>query len=145
MIYIQAWFACPLATYHDFWFMKKLFNYKSSDNDKSRDSLQKFKNHFWYLNPESAAMAFFNEIWKKKNGGKIENSRWKKWWGEYSKQSKRIEIKNIENFYDTDIDFLIFSQSIRFFERFEIRIDFLKLESIQITTEWRLSRVLAYY
>lgn len=64
MVYIEAWFTSPLATMApncDLQFFKKLYKYKSIDKDVSEVTLNKFRNHLWYLNPESAAMSFFDD------------------------------------------------------------------------------------
>lgn len=133
LIYVRAWFTCPLAPAapnHDLQFIKKLQDYKLIDSNLSQVSLKKFKNHLWYLNAESAAMAFFDEELsddvKRRMVVKLENID-----DEFDCQ-KRVEVNNVESLYGLNIDSFITSQSRRFFERFEINTDFLEIDP----SEW---------
>ena len=63
-VYLEVWFTCPFALSapnNDLKFLKKLKNYKTISPKVSEITLKKFQNHLWYLNPESAALAFFDK------------------------------------------------------------------------------------
>lgn len=62
-IYIKAWFSATSAIRapaNDLLFMKTLLSYETTDSEISRATVSKFKNHLWYLAPESAAFSFFD-------------------------------------------------------------------------------------
>lgn len=61
-VFIQACFNTTFAAqapYQDLQFLKKLSNYKTIDKSISEGAIKKFRNHLWYLTPESAALPFF--------------------------------------------------------------------------------------
>lgn len=133
LIYIQAWFTCPLAPRspnHDLHFIKKLCDYKSIDSDLSQVTLKKMKNHLWYLQGESAAMAFFDDTLsddvKRRMVLSLQNIN-----NDEVECPKRVEVRNVESLYDLDIDSFISSHSKKFFERFEINQDFLDIDPSQ--------------
>lgn len=132
LVYIQAWFTCPVPTRapaHDLQFMKNLYNYRSIDEEISTVTLEKFKNHLWYLNPESAAMALFDNT--------------------LSFEVKRKMVSNLHPITEMDNDFFnrfplissdiiafcqkeihdfITPQSRNFLARFNISDDFLEVD-----------------
>ena len=50
-----------LVSYHDFLFMCQLINYRDIDPQVSKAAAKKFSNHFWYLVPETVALALFDD------------------------------------------------------------------------------------
>lgn len=109
--------------------MKKLYDYKSIDAKLSQVTLQKFKNHLWYINPETAAMAFFDQELsidiKKKMLLEINMSE-----DSNENYCNRIQmnLKDIDNLREKEMDSFVTAQSLKFFERFEISKDFLKID-----------------
>lgn len=132
VIYVRAWFTAsfpPQAPNHDLQLLKKLDNYKSIDPDVSRVTIQKLIKHLWYLNPQTAAMSFFDHeislCVKRKmllglnTGDETEEN-----------YSNRIQLnpKNINTILDKEMDYFISPQSLNFFTRFEINTNFLELD-----------------
>jgi len=111
----------------DFNFLLNLIDYKEFDADISNAALKKFKNHLWYLAPENAAFAIFDDDVpldiKQKISDKmktIDNS-------DCDNQIERYMIKN-EDLYGLktkDISYFITADSKAMFSRFNIHSDFL--------------------
>lgn len=128
VVYIEAWFTCPVASKapnHDLNFVKKLYEYKSIDEEISTATIKKFKNHLWYLNPESAAMSFFDhtlslEIKKKMvmNLNPIEEI------DDNFPNRIQVNIGDSVSFNEKEIFDFITPQSRNFFLRFDIDDDF---------------------
>lgn len=132
MIYIETWFTAPLAANapsHDLQFFKKLYNYQSIDKSVSTATVEKFKNHLWYLNAESVAMSFFdttlslevkrNMVLELNSIEEIEN---------YIPKRIEIKLKDIAFYCDKEIDHFVTSQTRKFFKRFQINEDFLAID-----------------
>ncbi|CAG17501.1 hypothetical protein CcBV_30.5 [Bracoviriform congregatae] len=134
IVYIKAWFTCPLASEapnNDLSFLKELIDYQSTDAKISEVALKKFSMHLWYLNPETVAMAFFDE----RISSNIKNQMvimLKSIDTNSEINLKRFEIKNIRDVYDWNIASFVSSRSLQFFERFGINTDFLNLNP----SEW---------
>lgn len=134
IVYIKAWYTAaqaPQAPNYDLQFIKKLVDYKSIDPKISEVCLQKFGNHLWYLNPETVAMAFFDEELsdeiKKDMINEINCST------EFSEScSKRLYVnkKDIESLCNKELDYFVTRQTLGFFERFQISSEFLKLDPV---------------
>lgn len=135
LIYVKAWFVAPYAAQapnHDLQFLKELTNYQSIDKKISQVALKKISNHLWYLNPQTAAMAFFdkelsvnikkNMVTKLKVSDEINQ-------GNCNKIVVK-NIKDIEEFLDKEMDFFINSGSVEFFERYGIDTEFLNLDPL---------------
>lgn len=131
-IYIEAWFSCPLAVKapnHDLHFFKKLYHYRSIDKQVSTVTLEKFRNHLWYLNPEAAAMSFFDDtlsfevkrkmVLKLNPIEEIDDS--------FSKRI-RVDFKDIATYCKKQIEDFVTPQSRNFFLRFEIPDKFLEVD-----------------
>lgn len=62
-LYVKAWFTCTkaiLAPNQDINFLKDSIAYAKIDPAVSEAVLHKWKNHLWYLAPETVALAFFD-------------------------------------------------------------------------------------
>lgn len=132
-VYVKVWFTCPLASEapnNDLSFLKKLVDYESIDAKISEVALKKFSKHLWYLNPETAAMAFFDE----RISLNIKNQMviMLKSVDKRSENLKRFETKNIRDVYNWNMASFVSSKSLQFFERFGINTDFLNLNP----SEW---------
>ncbi|XP_048504680.1 uncharacterized protein LOC125499694 [Athalia rosae] len=133
-VHIKAWFTCPLASEapnNDLSFLKELIDYQSTDAKISEVALKKFSKHLCYLNPETVAIAFFDE----RISLNIKNQMvimLKSIDTNSEKNLKRFEIKNIRDVYDWNIASFVSSRSLQFFERFGINTDFLNLNP----SEW---------
>lgn len=131
-IHVRAWFTAPLATKapnHDLQFLKRLNDYKLIDPQLSQVTLQKFKTHLWYLSPETAAMSFFDmelpigikqKMLLELNIDEENNDDCPK--------RITINLKDIDNLCDKEMDHFITSQSLNFFDRFEINNEFLSTD-----------------
>ena len=63
-VYIQWWITAPMvaaAPLHDIVLLKKIENYKSSNQIVSKGALVGIKNHLWYLTEELVPLALFSE------------------------------------------------------------------------------------
>lgn len=61
--HIRAWFRAGNAIeapYHDFCFLKNVYEFRKIDPDVSSIVIKKFCNHLWYLNGKTIALAFFD-------------------------------------------------------------------------------------
>nr|CAR82250.1 hypothetical protein [Cotesia congregata] len=132
-IYVPFWFEAPLAALapnQDLRFLKAVYQYKTIDKQISEAVLNKFKNHLWYLNGETAALSFFDEnisfSIKRKMVKALENNENQDF--DSSKRYGIHTISEIVNLQKKDIDFFINSDSLQFFERFNIDKNFLKLD-----------------
>lgn len=135
-VYVPYWYSAPLAAAapnQDLEFITSVYNYRTIDKDLSNAVLQKFRNHLWYLSPEAAALSFFDQnisfsVRKKMvDALKVNND-------EQFDIPKRF-IFNMDDFKwftNKNIDYFINSNSLQFFERFNIETGFLQLDS----TEW---------
>lgn len=132
-VYVKVWFTCHLATEapgNDLSFVKELIYYESTDSKISQVALTKFSKHLWYLNPETAAMAFFYE--KISLNIKKEMVIMLKSVDNASEKFKRFENKNKKDLYNSNIATFISSRSLEFFKRFGVSTDFLSLDP----SEW---------
>lgn len=132
LIYVEAWFLAPRAPQapnRDLQFLKKLEDYKSIDEEISEVTLKKFKNHLWYLNPETSAMAFFDEqlsldVKKKMVLEMTTNDHA----DENDANRIQIDVGNKDSWYSKQMDSFVTAQTFKFFERFEINPGFLKTD-----------------
>lgn len=90
--------------------------------------MHKFKNHLWYLNSETAALAFFDPNVSANIKNKMVIALKNCEDSEFDSSKRYIintdsEIKNLEK---KDIDFFINSNTLKFFDRFDISKDFLE-------------------
>ena len=110
----------------------------------SKQSVRKFSNHFWYLSPEAAAKAIFDEsvsdevkmkmVWNlrteifsdEESLLETENSIFK-WF--------RISNELLPTLIQRDIDYFDKPESIEFFKRFKTDISFLDID----VTQWMLN------
>ena len=132
-IYIKAWYTSPLAVRapsHDLNFIKILYKFKSIDTVAAEMALYKFINHLWYLSPEAAALAFFDEKVsveiKRKMVQKLKLST-----NSEMEPSKKYYVHNdadLEKLQSYNLDHFITDKSILFFDRFNIDKSFLECD-----------------
>lgn len=63
-LYIQQWFRAPVASRAlnlDLDFIKNIILYATIDSNISKSALKKMCGHLWYLTPEAASLAFFDD------------------------------------------------------------------------------------
>lgn len=63
-VYFKAWMQAPLAAKapaHDLELLKTLVEYKSINKESADAALKKLKKHSWYLQPELACLALFDD------------------------------------------------------------------------------------
>lgn len=61
--HIKAWFRAGNAIeapYHDYCFLKNIYEFRKVNPDVSSIVIKKFCNHLWYLNGKTIALAFFD-------------------------------------------------------------------------------------
>lgn len=147
-VYVKAWFASPLAVKapnHDLQFLKELHRYQLINKDISKASLNKFKNHLWYIQSELSVMALFDtdvsteskldiiKNFKKKSTSNVETEiNDDNIDHEIENSSKRYELQNIDDLMDKEIDFFVSPQSMNFFDRFQLKTGFLAIHP----SEW---------
>ncbi|XP_043476309.1 uncharacterized protein LOC122507578 [Leptopilina heterotoma] len=62
-LYIKAWYGCtnPIeCPNQDLNFLHEAFDFSKIDKVESQSVIEKFKNHLWYLTPETVGLAFFD-------------------------------------------------------------------------------------
>lgn len=129
-IYLRSWFLAPLcakAPYLDFNFLLNIIEYKNVDADISNAAVKKFAKHLWYLAPETAAFAFFDDDVpldiKHKMAIKMKTVEDT----DYESPVKRFIIKQ-EEFHvlkEKDLSYFITSESNAMFSRFKISMNFM--------------------
>ena len=145
LVYVQAWFTapCPIsAPNHDLMFLKKLRDYKNIDKTLSAKTLCKFQKHLWYLNPESSALAFFDDnvsvnvkrkmVSELKSSLDDDESHAEEEEDIQTPCPKRIILKasDLDSICDKEMDYFITPASIKFFRRFNIDESFLGTDPI---------------
>lgn len=129
--YVQAWCQAPFASKaakHDLDFLKKIYHYRKIDSKISRVTLQKFKNHLWYLTPECAGMSFFDLELSLETKRKMVIAFNLDFESEECAKNFDFKLKDIDYLCTKDIDDFITSQSANFFQRFNIGTGFFALD-----------------
>lgn len=129
-VYVSIWFKAPFAhdaPYNDLLLVKKLHEFQTSDTLLSRVELKKLSNHLWYLNPETAAMSFFDE----RVSDTVKENMVLALKTEEEEISPgcpkrcQINLKDFHTLCDKYMDQFITPQSINLFNRFGIDKEFL--------------------
>jgi len=129
-VYIERWFRSHIAIeapYQDILFIQCLIEYENIDKNISNIALKKFCGHLWYLNPETAAFAFFDTnvsiLLKIKMVESLKNTD-----DGNENVVKRIvvPINNHTFLKNKQIYDFINCSSMKLFERFDIATDFLQ-------------------
>lgn len=134
-LYLRAWYIAPVtlkAPYHDYNFLLKLIEYKDVDQDISNATVKKFANHLWYLAPETAALAFFDDdvpVYIKQKMATIITST------EGNICENRIKrhiakVEDVNSLKQKDFSYFITPESKLFFSRFAINTDFLQKDPL---------------
>lgn len=131
ILYVKMWFTASnaiTAPNSDFKFIKDTLEYGEIDRGVSEKVLQKFLNHLWYLNPEHVCFALFDEnvseVLKKKMAEKILSYKD----DEVCQRIVRVKINNEmvkRIFQGEDLSYFITEQSLSFFEKCNISLNFL--------------------
>lgn len=127
-VYTQAWFCAPFAAQapnQDLNFLKCLYEYRHIDQMISECTVKKFSKHLWYLTPEMAALAFFDDnisIEEKMKMCKALESN-----SSVFVYEKRIltNDKNVIDVINSSMHNYICQDTYKFFERFKINTNFL--------------------
>lgn len=132
-VYLEAWYTAPLATKapsHDLEFIKKLYEFQSTDLQISQLAIKKFSSHLWYLNPEAAAMAFFDDTVSvhTKREMVLELNDIVDDIDDKCPKRFQINLKDISAICNKEMDYFITPQSRRFFTRFNINTTFLETD-----------------
>lgn len=148
-VYVKAWYLSSnsvKAPYHDLHFIKELHNFKAINCNLATAAINRFMNHLWYLSPELATIAIFDEDvpleTKLKIVAKLHTEEDKILIDvipeeelDYTSEKcsiKRFQTKNINDLLNNDIDFFVTPESIKFFKRFELQTEFLQIHP----SEW---------
>ena len=129
-VYLRGWFLSPFpekAPYLDYNFLLRLINYKQMDPEISSAAVKKFTNHLWYLSPEPAAFAFFDDEVPIHMKQKLAAIMMTTEDCDEENQIKRYIVKNddIHHLKEKDFSHFICAESKTFFSRFSISTDFL--------------------
>lgn len=127
-LYIEAWFTAPLTTRapnHDLQFLRKLHEFKNIDPIISKATVGKMINHLYFLTPECCGLSFYDET--------IDDEIKKKMVAALSREplaecGKKFILKDIEEIKGKDISDFICKDTNKFFQRFGLSTNFLKLE-----------------
>lgn len=137
-LYVEPWFTATrgyAAANLDLNFIKRLHCFKEVNKPVSEIGLKKFCNHLWYLSPEAAAMAFFDEsipdVIKLRMVQNIKQAPE----DEEESSVKRIRVikQNYHFLLDKEVDYFINPQSLNFFKRFKLDSSFLDVH----VSEWK--------
>lgn len=141
LIYIKAWFTAthaPSAPNNDLTLIKTLHAYKAVNSKIALVALKKLSNHLWYLAPETAALAFFDENVSVEIKEKmVQNIRSEDFdFDESDRIANRFTVpqQNYSAILNEDVDYFISPQSMAFFKRFEIKCTFFDKK----VSEWHL-------
>lgn len=134
-VYVRAWFLSTeaiTAPYHDFLFMQQLINYRHIDPQISKVTAQKFSRHLWYLVPETAAIALFDDNVPpalKANMAQVLLNQ------DEEEEEERVEVKryilpekHFSSFPNVEFTSLLTPGTKTFFNRFSISTDFLNTD-----------------
>ncbi|KAL7297107.1 hypothetical protein TKK_0009529 [Trichogramma kaykai] len=138
VIYLKAWYSCSvpsLAPNLDLKFLKSLISYRAIDQKVSEATIKKMKNHLWYLIPETAALAFFDDTISSETKRKmVKNLKVSVECEEIATECKRLSTKvNVIQLCENEMDHFINENSLKFFSRFEIEKNFLEIDP----DEWK--------
>lgn len=113
------------ASYQDLKFLKKLFCYRSIDEEVSNSVIKKFLNHLWYLTPELAALLLFDS--NVSNAEKVKMCEALKLESINFVYEKKVLLspRNVTELIDSRISNFICEDSPKFFERYKIDTTFL--------------------
>lgn len=127
-IYTVYWFRCVHAIESprlDLEFIKNVRATRDLDPELSDELIRKFANHLWYLADENIAFAFFDK--------KVSVTEKRKMVARLSVQNecepvKRVVLdpKDIDVFVKKDLSDFVSSNTMLFFERFDIDVAFLE-------------------
>ncbi|KAJ8665564.1 hypothetical protein QAD02_007226 [Eretmocerus hayati] len=131
-IYAKVWFEAPMAIKAiniDLTLTEDLYEFKRILPDVDDAALTEIRNHPWYFVPETSALSFLNRNVPIQTKMKMVEALQID--VEVERESPKKLIVNNGSDLDVlsgrDMDSSINSYSLRFFERFEIKTDFLKL------------------
>lgn len=135
--YIEIWFKCAhtlQAPRLDLKFMKDILEYRSIDRETSEVVLKKFRTQSWYLSEETIALAFFdNDVSVEEKRKMVEsfNSQ-----TEPNRETEMFRLiispSQLERINEWNLNDFITENTINFFTRYNISIDFLKSDP----SEW---------
>ena len=115
----------------DLEFLKNLNAYREVDKKISRIAINKLCNHLWYLTPETAALAFFDDEIGFDSKKRMLKALDKIDASESSVKKFEIFPNDVENFLTRGIDNFISQKTRGFFDRFSIPMDFLQKDPIE--------------
>lgn len=128
--YLVYWFRSVRAIeapLQDLTFLRNVYLTRHKDIDLSNEVVRKFINHLWYLSEENIAFAFFDKkvlpAEKRKMVKRLQ-------YNTECEPVKRVHVnfteKHIEEFIQYDLSDFVTSNTMKFFERFDIDVEFLK-------------------
>ena len=126
--YIKIWFNAPHAAkapQEDLQMLKSIHLFEKQDREISTAVFEKLSLHLWYLVPETAALAFFDD--------EIPSVRKNLMVQALSQESKkpimdykRNQAKKCMELVDKEIEYFISKDSMKFFSAFQIETSFLE-------------------
>lgn len=129
-IYVRTWFRASNAIeapLNDYNLLKNLVQYP--DSDISRETINKFCGHLWYISPETMALAFFDSRIPKDTKLKMINATTST--DEIKDiNTKKINIRSSEvnEFVKKDFVDLVSPETLNFFSRFGISTEFFTVD-----------------
>lgn len=130
-LYIKQWFCATFATLApnlDLKFIKNILSYKNIDMQISKAALKKMCGHLWYLKPEAASLAFFDDNVPLQTKIKMVNAMKSREIGPDENKRIILQPEKMYEYANKNIEDFISTQSTNFFNRFGISMDFLDLD-----------------
>ena len=134
-IYLKSWNTAPVAIKapnNNLQLIKRILDFEIIDNKIAKAALDKFKNHLWYLAPETSAIAFFDkdiqvDIKRKMIMALTAPTNFDEDFEDAPpKKLNYNSLMMIESLRKASMDNFITRQSLLFFDRFGLDKEFLR-------------------
>jgi len=128
---VKLWFSAPVAAMAPFSvlsFLRDVAAFSEISSVVVDVVFKKMSGHLWYLNQETAALAFFDPnvpiAVKEKMRAALDKPSWEE-------PKKRFETSPelLRSIVFNDLDFFVSEKSLSFFEKFSIPTDFLRVDA----------------
>ena len=137
-VYVHNWFQASQpckAPQLDLNLLKDLHFYSELDKEVSEVTLKKFCRHLWYLSDETVALSFFDENVPTNIKNKMASVFFNREPVNEAEHKATIKPDDIALFQGHEISDFVTQNTKKFFFRFNLSTDFLKIDAKRIYTE----------